>query len=197
MTIYTNPASETPFSNLPLELATVIFDLATVNCRPNAANRRLVCQDSHVLSSPLLIRTIVYAEHYDAVRKAREVLLHPYFSKHVTHLLWDASHYEERLAISYDAYHDAFINSCHTFDREDESYNQKRAADALLQRQLRSVGPTAPSIPLQLRGSLLEHGVMAPAQDKCGRPVDQHDDGDEPGSGDDTPDGTPRLPQNS
>jgi hypothetical protein len=200
MSLYTKPASQTPFSNLPPELSTVIFDLATVNCRPNAANCRLVCQDFHVLSSPFLIRTIVIAERFDALRKAREVLLHPYFSKHVTHLLWDASHYEESMATNYYAYHTAFIKSTHIFEPEDASYCQKRAADAVLQKQLRCVGPTAPNIPLQLRGigRLLEYGMTASAEDGRGKPVDQRDSGNESCIDDDTSENSyPQLPQRS
>jgi hypothetical protein len=198
MSLYTKSASETPFSKLPPELSTVIFDLATVNCRPNAANCRLVCQDFHVLSSPFLIRTIVIAERFDALGKAREILLHPYFSKHVTHLLWDASHYQESIATNYYTYHAAFIESTHTFEGEDQSYCQKRAADAVLQKQLRCIGPAAPSIPLQLRGngSLLEYNVAGSANDRCGRSNEQHDSGDEPGGEDDISDEPhPQLPQ--
>jgi hypothetical protein len=58
----------------------------------------------------------VIAERFSTLRKAREILLHPYFSKHVTHLLWDASYYEERIAANYRAYEDDYLYSNHTLE---------------------------------------------------------------------------------
>jgi hypothetical protein len=98
------------------------------------------------LNSSFLIRTIVIAERFSTLRKAREILLHPYFSKHVTHLLWDASYYEERIAANYRAYEDDYLYSNHTLKHEDKSHRQNREADALLQWQLRSAGPSAPKV---------------------------------------------------
>ena len=116
------------------------------------------------------------AERFDTLRKAREVLLHPYSSKHVTHLLWDASYYEERIAANYRAYEDDYLHSKHTLMSENNLYRQEREVDALLQWQLRCVGPTAPSIPLQLRGigSLLEYNVIDSAEDHRERAAKSH-----------------------
>jgi hypothetical protein len=114
MTLYTKPASETPLGKLPPELTTVIFGLVSANCRSNAANCRLVCQEFHTLCSPFLIKIIVIDERYEALLKARELLLAPYFGKHITHLLWDASYYEQRFANEYREYEFAFKASKHT-----------------------------------------------------------------------------------
>lgn len=176
MSLYTKPASETPFGKLPPELATVIFDLVSVNCRPNAANCRLVCQGFHTLCSPFLIRTIVIAERYEALLKARELLLHPYFSKHITHLLWDASYYEQEIATDYREYEAAFKDSKHISDQVNEEFRSLRKADSVLQRRLRCVGLTAPSIPSALRGTgrLVDYDTSVPAENDRGRLLRQH-----------------------
>ena len=173
MTLYTKPASETPLSKLPPELATVIFDLVSANCHPNAANCRLVCQDFHTLCSPFLIKTIVIAERYEALLKARELLLHPYFGKHITHLLWDASYYDQTHAIDYAEYLFAFCASKHTVSSWSPDYSRQRRADAIMQRQLRRNGPQAPSVPAALRGTgrLLDYDVPDQVENETGRPI--------------------------
>jgi len=178
MTLYAKPASETPLSKLPPELASVIFDLVSVNCRPNAANCRLVCQDFHTLCSPFLIRTIVIAERYEALLKARELLLHPFFGKHITHLLWDASYYDQTYASDYPEYEAAFYASKYLQGSYSSAYSLQRRADAIMQRQLRRNGPSAPSVPAALRrgmGRLLDYDVEARSEeDGHGRPI-QHE----------------------
>ncbi|KAM0706120.1 hypothetical protein Q7P35_006669 [Cladosporium inversicolor] len=83
-----------PIETLPPELLTRVFD--SLSCdRPHVdtANSRLVSKLFHALSSPFLINTAVIANRLDTLAKLRELLDHPYFSKHVTRLVWDASRY--------------------------------------------------------------------------------------------------------
>lgn len=46
-------------------------------------------------SSPFLITQVVYAARVESVARLLDVIEHPYFSKHVTHLLLDSSYYED------------------------------------------------------------------------------------------------------
>jgi hypothetical protein len=170
MSTFATPASKTPFDGLPAELSTRIFDYVFAGRSPDVAKCRLACQNLHTLSSPYLIRTVVVAERLEALQKLREVMLHPYFSKYVTHLTWDSSHYELSISEDYSAYEHAFENSEHLFTSKDAAYVKAREADAVSLRELRSCGPRAPRIPRTLRntGDLLEYGVPAPTEDEEG-----------------------------
>jgi hypothetical protein len=111
MATFKTPASKTPFDLLPAELATRILDYVFAGRSPGVAKVCLVCQNLHTLSSPYLTRTVVVAERLQALQKLREIMLHPYFSKYVTTLIWDSSHYEESISEDYSAYEHAFENS--------------------------------------------------------------------------------------
>lgn len=165
---FSKPASKSIFNTLPAELATYIFDLATLNCRPNAANCRLVCQDFYTYSSPFLVRTIVIASRLEALLKAREILLHPYFRVHVTHLLWDESYYEELLAHGFDNYVRAVNKAEHDTDHRYDAFCRSKRNDNVLEAQLRRDRCRALSIPATLcsGGSLLNYGVPVPAREE-------------------------------
>lgn len=106
---FKKPTSTTPFSKLPAELNTKIFDLAFGALSRDVANCRLASQDMFTLCSPYLIRTAVVAKRDDTRRKLQEVMRHPYFSKHVTHLLWDGSEFDRETAESDPWYDMAFL----------------------------------------------------------------------------------------
>ena len=74
--------------SLPPELLIRVFDFLSYD-RPHVdiANSRLVSKRFHALSSPFLITTAVIANRLDTLQKLRELLEHPYFSKHVTRLV--------------------------------------------------------------------------------------------------------------
>jgi hypothetical protein len=57
------------------------------------ANIRLASRQFHDLSSPFLLDTVVISNRLDTLQKTSEVLDHPYFSKYITRLVWDASYY--------------------------------------------------------------------------------------------------------
>jgi hypothetical protein len=80
---------------LPPELLSRIFAFVSYD-RPHVdiANIRLAFRQFHDLSSPFLLTTVVIADRLDTLQKLSEVLDHPYFSKHITRLVWDASFYE-------------------------------------------------------------------------------------------------------
>jgi hypothetical protein len=90
---------------LPEELLTRVFEFLSYD-RPHIdiTNSRLVSKRLHALSSPFLINTAVIANRLDTLAKLRELLDHPYFSKHVTRLVWDASPYHEIPAESFEQY---------------------------------------------------------------------------------------------
>jgi hypothetical protein len=80
---------------LPPELLTRIFAFVSYD-RPHIdiANIRLASRQFYDLSSPFLLDTVVIANRLDTLQKTSEILDHPYFSKHVTRLVWDASFYD-------------------------------------------------------------------------------------------------------
>lgn len=161
MATYTNAASQTLFDTLHIELSTRNFDCAFVGRSPDVAKCRLACQALHTLCSPYLIRTVVVAEPLNSLRKLREVLLHPYFSQHVTTLIWDASYYEADIATDYNKYEYAFERSDHLATSRDEAYIKALQADAELLKTMESGVPDHPRIPASLRGTgqLLNYGM--------------------------------------
>lgn len=175
MGTFSGPASESLFSRLPAELTTEIFDLVTLNSRPNAASCRLVCQHFHIYSSPFLIRTIVIAARLEALRKARDILLHPYFSKHVTHLLWDASFYSRLFALQRESYEEEFAVESHTRDLRDPAVRFIRQADELLEDQLRRSATKAPRMSPQTSDDnhLLDYTASAPVVEESRSGVSQ------------------------
>ena len=82
-----------------------------LNERSDVAACRLVCPDFARLSSPYLMTRIVLAKRLDTMKRFREVLEHPYFSKQITELVYDASRFNRLDWISY-------VNRCETPHRE-------------------------------------------------------------------------------
>jgi len=66
--------------------------------RKNISACRLVCGTFKVLSSPFLHTRIVLFQRMEVVINLHEVLHHPYFSRHITELVYDASMYSARIA---------------------------------------------------------------------------------------------------
>lgn len=98
---------------------------------------------------------------------------HPYFGKYVTHIIWDASYYDSRIATHYHLYEDAFERSEHLATSRDEAYIKARQSDALLFETLEGCVPRKPRIPASLRGTgnLLEYGVGLPTEDEHRMPL--------------------------
>lgn len=87
------------------EILSRVFGAVAAERRHNdIASIRLASSQFRNLASPFLITTVVIADRSDALKKLREVIAHPYFSKYVTHLLWDASAYQEYLVDGLDPY---------------------------------------------------------------------------------------------
>jgi hypothetical protein len=108
----------------------------------------------------------------NALRKLREILVHPYFSQHVTTLVWDASYYEAQIATNYSRYEYFFERSDHLASSRDEAYIKALQADAEMFKTIESGVPNNPRIPASLRGtgSLLEYGMVPPTDDEQGVP---------------------------
>jgi hypothetical protein len=130
LTAFENPAYETPFSNLPAELVTRILDITFADRTRDVASCRLVSQELHILTSPYLIRTVVIADRARAVQKFYKVARHPYFSKHVTHLLWDGSSFDEGLAGA-----DSDYDTVHVFSLHLTTYNILRSGQKAWSQQ--------------------------------------------------------------
>jgi hypothetical protein len=124
-----------PIELLPPELLTNVFEALGKDCR-SIQSCRLVCKVFHELSSHHLITRVVIAERFDSLRRLKWVMNHPFFSKYVTHLVWDASHFDRTLAYDLDAYKDAFMDSPGSWctPRLEQSWRENRR---LLSRLLR------------------------------------------------------------
>ena len=170
---FTNAATQTGFGKLPPELAKRIFDDAFAGRSKDVAACRLAFQELQILSSPYLIRTVVIAERLDALLKLRQVLQHPYFSQHVTTLVWDASYYEDHIATDHSRYAFEFEGSEHLATAREEAYIKAFQADDEMFNTIESFLPNHPRIPASLRGtgSLLEYGVAPPTDDEQGVPL--------------------------
>lgn len=170
---FERPASTTPFGKLPEELNTKIFDFTFGERSRDVSNCRLACQDLFALCSPYLIRTAVVAERINALRKLREVSSHPFFSQHVTTLVWDASYYETQLATEYSKYEYAFERSDHLASSRDEACIKAPQADVETFKMIESGVPDHPRTPASLRGTgqLLEYGMVPPIDDEQGVPL--------------------------
>jgi hypothetical protein len=91
--------------SLPAELLTRIFEYLGEH-RPDVSACRLVNQRFKELSSPFLITKVVLAKRLREIAKVHEVACHPYFSRHVTALIYDVSYFDPYSASFYDNYVD-------------------------------------------------------------------------------------------
>lgn len=90
---------------LPAELLSRLFESLSSNGKfAGIASSRLVSRRWCEISSPFLISTVVIADRVGMLQKLLEVVEHPYYSKHVTNLIWDASEFDEELASSFEKY---------------------------------------------------------------------------------------------
>jgi hypothetical protein len=94
---FRGPRAQTVLGGLPEELANQIFGFVTGERSLASPNCCLVSRDFFILRSPYLVTTAVVALRKKTLRKLQEVMDHPYFRKHVTHLVWDISAFEDRL----------------------------------------------------------------------------------------------------
>ncbi|KAM0721456.1 hypothetical protein Q7P37_002380 [Cladosporium fusiforme] len=94
-----------PISSLPAELLSRIFEDLSDH-RPDISACRLVNQRFHHLSSPYLITNVVLAKRLREIAKCHEVACHPYFSRHVTGLIYDVSYWDPYSAGNFDTYVD-------------------------------------------------------------------------------------------
>jgi hypothetical protein len=80
-------------TDLPPELLGRIFEYLGEH-RPDISSCRLVCKQFKQLSSPFLITKVVLARRLTEIAKAQEVAAHPYFSRHITTLIYDVSYFD-------------------------------------------------------------------------------------------------------
>jgi hypothetical protein len=92
------------FASLPSELISRIFlDLAS-DSPSDIATCRLVSRRFKEHSSSFLLPCVVFSRQLGALTKLSEVLCHPYFRRHVTRLVYDASEYAESTAMDWYQY---------------------------------------------------------------------------------------------
>ncbi|EME38179.1 hypothetical protein DOTSEDRAFT_75990 [Dothistroma septosporum NZE10] len=117
---------------LPSELLARIF--AFLPQRRDVSQARLVCKPFHELSSPFLITEVIFAPRLDTLKRCREVIDHPYFSRYVTHLIYDSSRYDEDLGTDWNSY----VSRCHASPRDmiDEDWRRRQRDDKELLDEL-------------------------------------------------------------
>ncbi|KAM0698996.1 hypothetical protein Q7P36_001041 [Cladosporium allicinum] len=76
--------------SLPPELLSRIFEYLAED-RRDISSSRLVNNAFKAASSPFLITEVVFAKRLPEIAKLHEVACHPYFSRYVTHLVYDLS----------------------------------------------------------------------------------------------------------
>lgn len=165
-----------PIELLPPELLSDVFSLLSSEQR-HIANCRLVSRRWKKLSSPFLVTTVVIADSSGILQRLREILDHPYFSKHVTTLIWDASTYKSSLAKTYQAYRRACTGSAWKRQRSLISRRVRQSRTAAVKSLLEGVPETSvlapqPEASVTLLGddidgppSDMEQGDLAPDAD--------------------------------
>lgn len=124
---------------LPNEVLMRIF--SQLNKRSDVAACRLACRSFKETSSPFLITRVVIAKRLDTMSKFYDVMEHPFFRKHVTELIYDASWYDRVLATDPMAYADARHDEAR-IERMPEVKAQNQQYAQLVDRALRDVPDT-------------------------------------------------------
>ena len=127
--------------DLPPELLSRIFSYLGSQ-RLDIAHCRLVCHSFHELSSPFLITRVAVAKRLKELTRLHEVLEHPYFSRHVRELVYDASRYDKDVAEDWNEYVDDCENGPRKFVDAEWNSRRKNDAEALSGLLLRSLAPT-------------------------------------------------------
>lgn len=119
---------------LPEELVAQIFSYLSGPETGNIVACRLVNRTFYDQSSPYLIPQIVFARRLDTLSRFCQILDHPYFSQHVTELIYDASAYAGVTATDWERY----IEDCERAPRylEDEHWLERERHAASLRARL-------------------------------------------------------------
>ncbi|KAK4543867.1 hypothetical protein LTR36_004900 [Oleoguttula mirabilis] len=114
---------------LPPELLSRIISFLS-DKRKDISTCRLVCQTFKELASPYLITRVVFALRLDAVSRLHDVLRHPYFSRYVTELVYDASLYDSQVAGDWNEY----VQECQEAPRSfvDPDWAKRKRTEARL-----------------------------------------------------------------
>ena len=96
---------------LPPEVLTRILRSLSDRRRDIAACRR-VCWGFHACCSEFLVTRVTFAKRFDTIQRLWEVLEHPYYRRHVTELVYDASLYQESIVTDFEHYEDACDRHC-------------------------------------------------------------------------------------
>lgn len=126
MPVDTGTNTKSHLGALPPELLSKIFCYLADRPHVDVANLRLVCRSFVPLSSPFLITPAVVADRLDTLEKLQTLLRHPYFSKYVTHLVYDVSTYDATLAMNPEVFAHRTNNSFRTYHRHDLNSDVRR-----------------------------------------------------------------------
>lgn len=120
------------FASLPSELIVRIFlDLAS-DSHSEIATCRLVSRRFKEHSSSFLLPCVVFSRQLGALIKMSEVLCHPYFRRHVTRLIYDASEYAESTATDWYQY----VEDCEKAPRDlDHSQQTGHTRQSIVARE--------------------------------------------------------------
>ena len=85
----------------PVEIFEHVFSLLSKS-RSDIGACRLICRDFHLISSPYLLPSVILADNLDAIHKMQQIIEHPYFSRHVTELIYVPDHYDHEDEYRYE-----------------------------------------------------------------------------------------------
>lgn len=193
-----SPISDTmdtpPILALPPELLGRVFAFLADERRHISASR-LVCRTFKELSSPYLITAVVFAKRWREVTRLHEVLNHPYFSRHVTELIYDSSLYNGAIATNWNAY----VDACEDAPRmlRDAEWMQRKRDEAIMWHDIGAYSdlpaPPVPPVEEIARLSISDRasGSADDVRGSPGLPDNEHDrdDSENGEDGEDSDDG--------
>ncbi|KAK5117130.1 hypothetical protein LTR85_009061 [Meristemomyces frigidus] len=154
---------------LPPELLSRIISFLSEQ-RKDISACRLVCRTLKELSSPYLITRVVFAKRFDAVSRLQDVLQHPYFSRYVTELVYDASLYDPEIAGDWNEY----VQQCQEAPRNfvDLDWAKRRRTEAQLWHQFAAYSdPPLPTVPSSMNMLMADTDNAIPNVQSMGQHV--------------------------
>lgn len=137
---------------LPPELLDRIISLLSSE-RKDVSACRLVCQTFKELASPYLITRVLFAQRLDTVTKLEDVLKHPYFSRYVTEMVYDASLYDAGVADDWNEY----VTRCEAAPRKffDTDWAEGKRRTGRMWNRLAAYSDLKPPLALTTRRGLM------------------------------------------
>ncbi|KAL1581975.1 hypothetical protein WHR41_09334 [Cladosporium halotolerans] len=121
-------------NSLSSELLAHVMSYLSASCPGDIASCRLVNRAFNEHSSPYLIPRVLFARRLDVLSRLCQIMTHPYFSLHVTELVYDGSAYSEATALDLDQY----VEDCERAPRDlrDERWMSRQRCIRATRREI-------------------------------------------------------------